>query len=189
MNVEERILGSNPILETATRKRTAIIIRLIWKVDGSLFYARGGMCGTCSRRVWREDYVLETSRVTDQADRERNFHIFYQLCAMFKDDDSFGITGVGAESFHYLGSGRRDIIINGTDDKQDMEEMLIAMNDLGFETEEIASLQHIVAALLHCGNISFQPSEGAGSDGSVVDSSANSSVEQSARLLGIQAST
>ena len=191
MNVEERILGSNPILEgfgNAKTNRNNNSSRFgkwmevyFMREEGCVELAVAG-CGV-------EDYLLETSRVTDQADGERNFHIFYQLCAMFKDDDSFGITGVGAESFHYLGSGRRDIIINGTDDKQDMEEMLIAMNDLGFETEEIASLQHIVAALLHCGNISFQPSEGAGSDGSVVDSSANSSVEQSARLLGIQASS
>ncbi|NXO00728.1 MYO5A protein, partial [Rhinopomastus cyanomelas] len=75
--VEEKVLASNPVLEAFGNAKTT-------RNDNSsrfgkyieVGFSRGRVAGAAVRT-----YLLEKSRVTFQATAERNYHIFYQLCA------------------------------------------------------------------------------------------------------------
>uniref|UniRef100_A0A4W6CF29 Methyl-CpG binding domain protein 3b n=1 Tax=Lates calcarifer TaxID=8187 RepID=A0A4W6CF29_LATCA len=77
-SVEERVLASNPIMESIGNAKTT-------RNDNSSrfgkyieigFGRKGDIIGANMRT-----YLLEKSRVVFQASAERNYHIFYQLCA------------------------------------------------------------------------------------------------------------
>ena len=190
MNVEQRILGSNPILEgfgNAKTNRNNNSSRFGKWMEVDFMHEEGCLeLSVAGSSV--QDYLLETSRVTDQANGERNFHIFYQVCAMFNGDAAYGME-VGANyaaNFHYLGAGKREVRIDGVDDQTEMKETLSAMENLGFESNEVGALKNFVVGLLHCGDITFEPSEDHdGSDGSVVADASKLSLGVAARLLGL----
>ncbi|CAL8396071.1 unnamed protein product [Boreogadus saida] len=77
-SVEERVLASNPVMESIGNAKTT-------RNDNSSrfgkyieigFGATGEMLGANMRT-----YLMEKSRVVFQAPSERNYHVFYQLCA------------------------------------------------------------------------------------------------------------
>ena len=49
--------------------------------------------------------------------------------------------------------------IEGIDDENNLYETLTALGSVGFEQQDITSLQNVVVACLHLGNISFEPSD------------------------------
>ncbi|KAM7388416.1 hypothetical protein PAMP_024590 [Pampus punctatissimus] len=77
-SVEERVLASNPIMESIGNAKTT-------RNDNSsrfgkyieIGFGRKGDIIAANMRT----YLLEKSRVVFQASAERNYHIFYQLCA------------------------------------------------------------------------------------------------------------
>ncbi|NWV01189.1 MYO5B protein, partial [Upupa epops] len=76
-SVEEKVLASSPILEAFGNARTT-------RNDNSSRFGKYIEIGFSQTRVTGatiRTYLLEKSRVTFQATAERNYHIFYQLCA------------------------------------------------------------------------------------------------------------
>uniref|UniRef100_A0A8K9UAE2 Myosin VAa n=1 Tax=Oncorhynchus mykiss TaxID=8022 RepID=A0A8K9UAE2_ONCMY len=77
-NVEEKVLASNPIMEAIGNAKTT-------RNDNSSRFGKYIEIGFDKRyRIIGANmrtYLLEKSRVVFQADEERNYHIFYQLCA------------------------------------------------------------------------------------------------------------
>ena len=81
-NLEDRIVNTNPILESYGNAKTA-------RNDNSSrfgkfirihFTASGKLCG-CDI----VSYLLEKSRITEQQEVERSYHIFYQLLQPYGD--------------------------------------------------------------------------------------------------------
>ena len=50
-------------------------------------------------------YLLEKSRIVTQSKEERNYHIFYQLCAGAPDKLRHQLQLLSPDSFHYLNQG------------------------------------------------------------------------------------
>uniref|UniRef100_A0A8D2PYL6 Myosin VA n=1 Tax=Zosterops lateralis melanops TaxID=1220523 RepID=A0A8D2PYL6_ZOSLA len=77
-NVEEKVLASNPIMESIGNAKTT-------RNDNSSRFGKYIEIGFDKRyRIIGANmrtYLLEKSRVVFQAEEERNYHIFYQLCA------------------------------------------------------------------------------------------------------------
>eukprot|EP01100_Stratorugosa_tubuloviscum_P007534 TRINITY_DN3124_c0_g1_i1.p1 TRINITY_DN3124_c0_g1~~TRINITY_DN3124_c0_g1_i1.p1 ORF type:complete len:1462 (-),score=863.00 TRINITY_DN3124_c0_g1_i1:229-4614(-) len=126
------------------------------------------------------NYLLEKSRVTKQAENERNYHAFYQLIAGATDAQREEL-GLGDAEYYYYLSQSGCIAIPGTDDAKEFHEMTTALDRLDFEPHYKNDIIRITAALLHLGNIEFAPD--AKGSGSVVKN--QDALESSAALLQV----
>ncbi|NWV96110.1 MYO5B protein, partial [Machaerirhynchus nigripectus] len=76
-SMEEKVLGSIPLMEAFGNAKTT-------RNDNSSRFGKYLEIGFIQENVTGatiKTYLLEKSRVTFQAKEERNYHIFYQLCA------------------------------------------------------------------------------------------------------------
>ncbi|XP_061093823.1 unconventional myosin-Vb [Conger conger] len=178
--VEERVLASNPIMEAIGNAKTT-------RNDNSSRFGKyieigfgrhGDIIGANMRT-----YLLEKSRVVFQAPEERNYHIFYQLCAG-RDLPEMRILKLdAAEQFRYTNQGR-ETRIPGTDDTADLERTRHALTVLGVGADQQMELFRILAAVLHLGNVSIQAS-GRGGDRSFIDAE-DRALAVFCRLLGVE---
>uniref|UniRef100_A0A8C8MEL3 Methyl-CpG binding domain protein 3b n=1 Tax=Oncorhynchus tshawytscha TaxID=74940 RepID=A0A8C8MEL3_ONCTS len=179
-SVEERVLASNPIMESIGNAKTT-------RNDNSSrfgkyieigFGRKGDIIGANMRT-----YLLEKSRVVFQASQERNYHIFYQLCASRDLPEMRVLKLGGAETFRYTNQGGEDSMqIPGTDDVVDLERTRNAFTILGVPPDQQMELFRILAAVLHLGNVNIQAS-GRGGDRSYID---ERSLSVFSKLLGVE---
>ncbi|CAG0897110.1 unnamed protein product [Darwinula stevensoni] len=104
-------------------------------------------------------YLLEKSRVVFQADNERSYHIFYQLCSARNSEEmkplSLGLTiSLHQDQFHYLNQGKNSYI-DGIDDSKQFQETKTALNIFGIFQNLQIQLYRVLAAILHIGNITI----------------------------------
>uniref|UniRef100_A0A671WPM1 Methyl-CpG binding domain protein 3b n=1 Tax=Sparus aurata TaxID=8175 RepID=A0A671WPM1_SPAAU len=151
-SVEERVLASNPIMESIGNAKTT-------RNDNSSrfgkyieigFGRKGDIIGANMRT-----YLLEKSRVVFQASAERNYHIFYQLCASRELPEMRSFKLDAPEHFRYTNQGG-DMQISGTDDLSDLERTRNAFTVLGVQPDQQMELFRILAAVLHLGNVNIQ---------------------------------
>uniref|UniRef100_A0A8C9R3L1 Methyl-CpG binding domain protein 3b n=1 Tax=Scleropages formosus TaxID=113540 RepID=A0A8C9R3L1_SCLFO len=126
-SVEERVLATNPIMEAIGNAKTT-------RNDNSSRFGKyieigfghqGNIIGANMRT-----YLLEKSRVVFQAQEERNYHIFYQLCASCDLPEMKGLKLDAAEQFRYTNQGGRTWI-PGTEDALELERVRNAFTVLG----------------------------------------------------------
>ncbi|KAG8180741.1 hypothetical protein JTE90_004696 [Oedothorax gibbosus] len=150
--IEKKVLASNPIMEAignakTTRNDNSSRFGKYIEID---FNGRYHIVGANMRT-----YLLEKSRVTFQAPEERNYHIFYQLCASAHLDELQDMQLGDQNYFHYTNLGDAPTI-PGVDDAKNFQDTRNAFNLLGFSEQQQIMMFRILSAILHLGNINVQ---------------------------------
>lgn len=147
--VESRVMAANPILEALGNAKTTR------NANSSRFgkYVElrfGGGQRLLGAHV--RTYLLERSRVVCQARRERNYHIFYQLCACAHQPQWRGLALEPSAAFFYTNQGG-EAEVEGVDDCQEMGKTRKAFETLGVPEAQQAAIFRFLAAILHLGNV------------------------------------
>ncbi|RXM95981.1 Unconventional myosin-Va [Acipenser ruthenus] len=104
---------------------------------------------------------------TAQSENERNYHIFYQLCASANQPEFKNLKLVSADEFRYTCMGGK-MYIDGVDDRADMIETQRTFSLLGLKEDFQMDVFKVLAAVLHLGNVEIK---GIGDDRSSVNPS------------------
>ncbi|XP_023188461.1 unconventional myosin-Va isoform X4 [Xiphophorus maculatus] len=151
-NVEEKVLASNPIMEAIGNAKTT-------RNDNSSRFGKYIEIGFDNRyRIIGANmrtYLLEKSRVVFQADEERNYHIFYQLCASANQPEFKNLRLSTANDFLYTRQGRSPVI-EGVDDAKELRTTRHAFTLLGINESYQIGLFQVLAAILHLGNVEIK---------------------------------
>ncbi|PWN92199.1 hypothetical protein FA10DRAFT_250506 [Acaromyces ingoldii] len=147
--LERQILQANPILEAfgnaqTIRNNNSSRFGKFVRIE---FTSGGSIAG--ANIDW---YLLEKSRVTNRSEKERSFHIFYQL--LRGDDEKLKsklLLTSSPDDYGYLKHSRKHV--EGIDDTQEWHALLEALTVVGFTPEEQQNLFRVVAAILQIGNI------------------------------------
>uniref|UniRef100_A0A8C8SS64 Myosin VB n=1 Tax=Pelusios castaneus TaxID=367368 RepID=A0A8C8SS64_9SAUR len=148
-NIEEKVLASSPIMEAIGNAKTT-------RNDNSSRFGKYIQIGFDKRYhiigANMRTYLLEKSRVVFQAEDERNYHIFYQLCASASLPEFKDLELTCAEDFFYTSMGG-ETTIDGVDDAEDFEKTRHAFTLLGVKESHQMSIFKIIASILHLGNL------------------------------------
>ncbi|XP_017341765.1 unconventional myosin-Va [Ictalurus punctatus] len=148
-SVEEKVLASSPIMEAIGNAKTT-------RNDNSSRFGKYIEIGfdrnyhITGANV--RTYLLEKSRVVFQAKEERNYHVFYQLCASAHLPEFKALQLGSAAEFHCTNQGKSPAI-DGVDDAQEMQVTRRAFSLLGIRESQQLELFQILAAILHLGNV------------------------------------
>lgn len=167
-NIERKVLASSPIMEAIGNAKTTRNDNSsrFGKFTKLLFASSTG--NMALKGATMQTYLLEKSRVVFQSQGERNYHIFYQLCAA--RDQWPALMLDHQDQFRYLNQGQSPNIAR-VSDVDSFAETVSALTTLGFADEDVKAIMTILAGVLHLGNVHFQrrQSEGGGSDGEESD--------------------
>ncbi|MCJ8736139.1 hypothetical protein PDJAM_G00255520 [Pangasius djambal] len=148
-SVEEKVLASSPIMEAIGNAKTT-------RNDNSSRFGKYIEIGFDRNYhitgANMRTYLLEKSRVVFQASEERNYHIFYQLCASAHLPEFKALQLGSAAEFHCTNQGKSPVI-DGVDDVQEMQVTQRAFSLLGISESQQLDLFQILAAILHLGNV------------------------------------
>lgn len=152
--IERKILASNPIMEAIGNAKTTRNDNSsrFGKFTKLLFTNRLNVMSLTGATM--NTYLLEKSRVVFQAAGERNYHIFYQLCAARDQWPELMLDH--QERFRYLNQGGTPNISRVSDLDQ-FSETVAALDTLGFTANDVDDIVKICAAILHLGNVSIEP--------------------------------
>ncbi|KAI9317670.1 P-loop containing nucleoside triphosphate hydrolase protein [Dichotomocladium elegans] len=173
--VEEQILATNPIMEAFGNAKTT-------RNDNSSRFGKyieiqfddgANIIGAKIRT-----YLLERSRLIFQPQTERNYHIFYQLCAGAPLSEKKEYELDDYTAFHYLNQSGTGTIPN-VDDAAEFEITQRALSTVGLSVQLQWKIFRLLAALLHIGNIQI------GGRGDAVLSESDRSLQTASKLMGI----
>lgn len=206
--MEKLILDANPLLEAFGNAKTIrnnnssrfgkfieIHYSSRYTVTGGLFF----------------HYLLEKSRICTQSLGERNYHIFYQLCACLPDKQWRHLELGAPDKFRFLRGGCTQYFCSQQSDAKlakerksephlaqgAIQDQLIddlkcyeqtdrALTNFGVSEEQKLDIYSIVAAVLHLGNISFADDLDDSRGGSKVEpGESEKSLQVTARLMGL----
>ncbi|XP_054921732.1 unconventional myosin-VI isoform X4 [Dermacentor andersoni] len=205
--IEQRILEANPVLEAFGNAKTM-------RNNNSSRFGKfieihfNNKCSVVGGFI--SHYLLEKSRICGQNKGERNYHIFYQLCAGAPNELRQQLRITSPDDFHYLRHGctqyfcsseserllknnsrskehqskgpLRDPVI---DDAKDFSNLDRALQLMGLTDEERLSIYVAVAAVLHLGNVTFEESPDDSRGGSQVTAESEQSLRVAAALMGV----
>merc|ERR1719308_650411 len=157
VSLEDQIVATNPILESYGNAKTSRndnssrfgkFIRIHFTASGKL-----AGCDIVS-------YLLEKSRITEQQEVERSYHIFYQLLQPYGD----GICDGGLRAKCHCSSDIYDYIyvsqgktsVSSIDDNEELEYTEDAFNVLGFSEQEKFDCYMLTAGVMTFGGIEFK---------------------------------
>merc|ERR1711970_1380479 len=157
VSLEDQIVATNPILESYGNAKTA-------RNDNSSrfgkfirihFTASGKLCG-CDI----VSYLLEKSRITEQQEVERSYHIFYQLLQPYGDGIREGGLRakcfVSADIYDYIYVSQGKTKVDSIDDDEELLYTEDAFNVLGFDPQEKFSCYVLTASVMTCGGIVYE---------------------------------
>ncbi|KAJ2939277.1 hypothetical protein O0L34_g13373 [Tuta absoluta] len=180
--VERKVLASSPIMEAignakTTRNDNSSRFGKFIEIHFDNQYRISG----ASMRT----YLLEKSRVVYQSAGERNYHIFYQLCAAQTQMPELHLDH--QDNFQYLNQGGSPNI-EGVDDLKAFNETRNALTTLGVSETEQQNMFTVLACVLHLGNIelmSCDPDEPKDNQDGAYISSSDASLNAVCSLLGV----
>ncbi|KAM9496771.1 myosin VIa isoform 3-T3 [Clarias gariepinus] len=205
-DIDERIVEANPLLEAFGNAKTVRNNNSsrFGKFVEIHFNEKNTVVGG-----FVSHYLLEKSRICRQGKEERNYHIFYRLCAGAPEDirEKFHLSS--PNTFRYLNRGcTRYFATKDTDQKLlknckspehlkagpltdpllddhcDYNRMAVAMKKIGLGDTEKLDLFKVVAGVLHLGNIDFEEA-GSTSGGCNLKKQSSTALEYCAELLGL----
>lgn len=205
-DIDDRIVEANPLLEAFGNAKTVRNNNSsrFGKFVEIHFNEKSSVVGG-----FVSHYLLEKSRICVQGKEERNYHIFYRLCAGASQDIQEKLHLSSPDNFRYLNRGCTRYFANKETDKQilqnrkspeylkagslkdpllddhgDFIRMCTAMKKIGLGDEEKLDLFRVVAGVLHLGNIDFEEA-GSTSGGCNLKNKSTQSLEYCAELLGL----
>ncbi|KAM4624831.1 myosin VIb isoform 3-T3 [Polymixia lowei] len=205
-DIDERIVEANPLLEAFGNAKTVRNNNSsrFGKFVEIHFNEKNAVVGG-----FVSHYLLEKSRICMQSNEERNYHIFYRLCAGASEDIKKRLHLDSPDSFRYLNRGCTRYFANKDSDKQimqnrkspehlkvgalkdpllddqgDFNRMCVAMKKIGLDDTEKLNLFRVVAGVLHLGNIDFEET-GCTSGGCTLKNQSGPTLEYCADLLGL----
>ena len=155
-SLEDQIVATNPILESYGNAKTARndnssrfgkFIRIHFTASGKL-----AGCDIVS-------YLLEKSRITEQQEVERSYHIFYQLLQPYGDGICEGGLRakccVSNDIYDYIYVSQGKTTVASIDDNEELEYTEDAFNVLQFSPQEKFDCYMLTAGVMSCGGIEF----------------------------------
>uniref|UniRef100_A0A452I584 Unconventional myosin-VI n=1 Tax=Gopherus agassizii TaxID=38772 RepID=A0A452I584_9SAUR len=205
-DIDERIVEANPLLEAFGNAKTV-------RNNNSSRFGKFVEIHFNEKNLvvggFVSHYLLEKSRICVQGKEERNYHIFYRLCAGAPEDIRQKLYLSSPDNFRYLNRGCTRYFATKDTDKQilqnrkspeylkagslkdpllddhgDFNRMCTAMKKIGLDDAEKLDLFRVVAGVLHLGNIDFEEA-GSTSGGCILKNKSSQSLEYCAELLGL----
>uniref|UniRef100_A0A8C9RPH6 Unconventional myosin-VI n=1 Tax=Scleropages formosus TaxID=113540 RepID=A0A8C9RPH6_SCLFO len=205
-DIDERIVEANPLLEAFGNAKTVRNNNSsrFGKFVEIHFNEKNTVVGG-----FVSHYLLEKSRICMQSKEERNYHIFYRLCAGASEDIQQKLHLSSPDNFRYLNRGCTQFFANKgsekeipqnrkspehlkfgglkdplLDDRGDFNRMCVAMKKIGLDDAEKLNLFRVVAGVLHLGNIDFEDM-GSSTGGCTLKNGSGPTLEHCADLLGL----
>jgi len=177
--LEEQVLQANPILESfgnakTTRNNNSSRFGKFIEIQ---FNTAGFIAGASII-----SYLLEKSRVVRQAQNERTFHIFYQVLAGVTSEQKKTLRLEDPSKYNFINKSGC-YTVKGIDDKEEFNSLLKAMDIMNFTPKEKEDVLHIIAGILHLGNVQFETTFGEGSG-----ITERTPLEAAAEVLGVDGS-
>ena len=157
VSLEDQIVATNPILESYGNAKTA-------RNDNSsrfgkfirIHFTQSGKLAGCDI----VSYLLEKSRITEQQEVERSYHIFYQLLQPYGDGIGTGglkkLCQTSDDIYDYIYVSQGKTKVDSIDDNEELEYTEDAFNVLGFLEQEKFDCYMLTAAVMSCGGIEFK---------------------------------
>ncbi|ODQ64492.1 hypothetical protein NADFUDRAFT_52130 [Nadsonia fulvescens var. elongata DSM 6958] len=149
---EEQILATNPIMEAFGNAKTTRndnssrfgkYLEIIFNKDVDIIGAK------------IRTYLLERSRLVFQPAIERNYHIFYQLCAGATEEEREAFNLLPVSEYNYLNQGG-DPVIEGVNDADEFNGTKKALTVIGINDVVQRNIFELLSALLLIGNIEIE---------------------------------
>jgi myosin heavy subunit len=184
VSLEDQIVATNPILESYGNAKTSRndnssrfgkFIRIHFNASGKL-----AGCDIVS-------YLLEKSRITEQQEVERSYHIFYQLLQEFGNTIGEGLKikchlSDDIYDYNYVSQGKTKV--ESIDDNEELEYTDDAFNVLGFGEQEKFDCYCLTAAVMTFGEVRFAQ-KGRDEQAECPDISTGSFAWKAAMLCGV----
>jgi len=152
VSLEDQIVATNPILESYGNAKTS-------RNDNSsrfgkfirIHFTTAGKLTGCDI----ESYLLEKSRITEQQEVERSYHIFYQLLQPFVADmKAKCLLTDDIYDYSYVSQGK--VTVASIDDNEELEFTDNAFDVIGFSAEEKWNCYKLTATVMSMGEIKFK---------------------------------
>merc|ERR1719317_121003 len=156
VSLEDQIVATNPILESYGNAKTARndnssrfgkFIRIHFTTSGKL-----AGCDIVS-------YLLEKSRITEQQEVERSYHIFYQLVQEYGNKIGEGLRAkchLSEDIYDYIYVSQGKTKVDSIDDNEGHEYTEDAFNVLGFSEQEKFDCYMLTAGVMTAGGVEFK---------------------------------
>merc|ERR1712173_428256 len=151
VSLEDQIVTTNPILESYGNAKTS-------RNDNSSRFGKfirihfngAGKLAGCDI----ESYLLEKSRITQQQEVERSYHIFYQLLQPFVPEmkEKCLLTD---DIYDYIYVSQGKTTVASIDDNEEVEYTDSAFDCIGFSEEEKWDCYKLTAAVMAAGQIVY----------------------------------